>query len=142
METANSFLTETRVEPVVTTTVARNYLVTISADAPTPAPRATRVESFRGKVSSACFEAAVALERVLVQLGAQPSRTLPSRPGGIAFVFLRGARYAMLECDDEATIIAMLSDRSRDEEAETWIVDPDGLTSAVRKVRSFLGAAR
>ena len=140
MELTNSFLTDDRVIPLANTTVARTYLSgdVVQYDTANPV---SKVASFRNVVSTACFEAASTVERVIDQLNECPDRVVRSRPGGIAFVFLAGARYAMLETDEEGITAALLSDRSTDSEAETWVVDANGLTTAMRRIRSFLGIA-
>ena len=141
MEAASSFLTENRVAPLVTTTVARTYLASVPEQSSINALRTDpRVEGFRQRVSRPCFLAASAVERVLNQLGDCADRIVISRAGGIAFIFLGGSKYAMLESDEEGSLVALLSDRLSTSEAETWIVEPDGLTAAVRKIRSFLGS--
>jgi hypothetical protein len=144
MEAASSFLTEDRVAPLVRTTVARNYLASVKEQSPRNTSRSdagpTKVDSFRQQVGEPCLLAALAVERVLNQLGDCADRTVLSRGGGIAFIFLGGSKYAMLECDEEGALVALLSDRASASEAETWVVEPGGLTAAVRKIRSFLGA--
>jgi hypothetical protein len=141
MEVASSFLTENRVTPLVTTTVAGAYLASVPEQSPRDALRADpKIDTIRQQVSGLCVRSALAVERVLNQLGDSPDRIVLSRAGGIAFLFLGGSKYAMLECDDEGSLIALLSDRSSASEAETWVVEPDGLTTAVRKIRSFLGS--
>jgi hypothetical protein len=139
MVAISSFLTDDRVVKVANTTVARAYLIrdAIRSD-PAPSPT-VKVASFRGEVGKPCLTAASAVERVIEQLNECPDRIVRPRGGGIAFIFLAGARYAMLETDEEGTTVALLSDRSTDSEAETWVVEADGLTMAVRKIRSFLG---
>lgn len=138
MEANSSFLTEDRVRPVVTTTVAGTYLANVPLQ---PKPRNDpKVETLRHQVSRECFEAASAAERVLNQLGDPANRVLLSRAGGIAFIFLGGPKYAMLESDEDGSLVALLSDRASSLEAETWVVESTGLTAAVRKIRSFLGS--
>jgi hypothetical protein len=143
---ASSFLTDDRVTRVVTTTVARTYLAT---DDPPQGTRSSsevrppdKVDAFREDVSDPCLVAASAVERLLNQLGDCADRIVRPRGGGLAFIFINGDKYAMLECDEEGTTAAMLSDRSIDSEAETWVVDSNGLTGTVRKIRAFLGAPR
>lgn len=144
MEQVSSFTsTSDRVVRAVTTTVAGGYLVN-SRGAPSSAPDegvAGKVDHMRGEVTTEALQSARTVERVLSQLGERPDRIVRSRGGGIAFLFLARGRYAMLECDDEGVTIALLSDRSTDSEAETWIVAPGELTSAVRRIRSFVGAS-
>lgn len=140
MEATSSFLTEDRVAPLVTTTVARTYLASVPLQ-PKANPRSeAKVESFQSQVSLPCLQAAAAVERVLNQLGDPADRVVLSRAGGIAFVFLGGAKYAVLESDEDGSLVALLSDRASTSEAETWVVEPNGLTAAVRKIRSFLGS--
>lgn len=139
MEVVNAFLTEQRVVPLVTTTVVSSYLITVAQRHPRNRTSSTRVTEFEAVVGPQCLSAARTLERVLDQLGVRPTRTVRSRAGGIAFVFLCGPRYGVLECDDEGAVVAMLSDRSTHDEAETWIVEPDAFTAAASKVRAFLG---
>lgn len=144
----SSFLTDEKVVPRVMTTVAGTYLVNappgstgVQRSAAAGRPE-SKVFALQGEVSEASLTAASAVERVLDQLGDSADRIVRSRSGGIAFLFFAGPRYAMLESDDDGSTVALLSDRATDTEAETWVVDPDGLTSAVRKIRSFLGAPR
>ena len=139
MEVASLFLTTDHVAPLVTTTVAQTYLKTGVALASQRPQSTSDVESLRDEVGLGCFQAAAAVERVLHQVGEAADRVVLSRGGGIAFIFLGGARYAMLEADEDGSLVALLSDRSSTEEAETWIVEPGGLTAAVRKVRAFVG---
>lgn len=140
METTSSFLTDDRVIPVAKTTVARASLAG-NAIRSKPAPNPiSQVASFRNEVSNVCLEAASTVERVLDQLNECPQRIVRTRSGGVAFVFIAGTRYAMLETDEEGTTAALLSDRSTDSEADSWIVDSGGLTSTVQKIRAFLGA--
>jgi hypothetical protein len=140
MEAISSFLTEDRVAPLVTTTVARTYLASVPLQ-PKANPRAEpKIEGLRSQVSLACFQAAAAVERLLNQLGDPADRVVLSRAGGIAFIFLGGAKYAMLESDEEGSLVALLSDRASTLEAESWVVEANGLTAAVRKIRSFVGS--
>jgi hypothetical protein len=104
------------------------------------ASSAAKVGAFRNDLTLACFSAASAVERVLDQLSERPDRLVRPRGGGLAFVFLGGVRYAMLESDDEGVTVAMLSDRASNSEADTWVVEAGGLTKAVRRIRTFLGA--
>jgi len=140
MEGTSSFLIEERVAPLVTTTVGRAYLTGDSTRSDPSVSPVVKVAGFRHELTALCFSAASAVERVLEQLSEQPDRIVLPRGGGLAFVFLNGARYAMLESDDDGVTVAMLSDRTTDSEAETWVVESDGLTKAVRKIRSFLRA--
>jgi hypothetical protein len=140
MEAGSSFLTDNRVAPVVTTTVAGTYLASVPLQ-PKNSPRAdAKVEPFRLQVSPECFRTASAVGRVLDQLGEPADRVVLARSAGIAFIFLGGAKYAMLESDEDGALVALLSDRASSVEAESWVVEPGGLTTAVRKVRSFLGS--
>lgn len=107
--------------------------------AETPSPTARRVDVFGGKVSSLCLLGAAKVERVLDQLGEYPDRVTQPRGGGIAFIFLAGDRNAMLETDEEGTTVALLSDRAVDSEADAWVVDSGGLTTAVRRIVAFVG---
>ena len=145
MEAASSFLTQEKVVPRVSTTVARAYLVNDSPSSAGPSRSepvglASKVSALQRDVSKSCLAAALAIERLLDQLGDCANRIVRSRSGGIAFIFIAGSRYGMLECDDDGVTVGLLSDRSTDSEADTWVVDSDGLTSAVRKIRMFLGA--
>ena len=146
MEAASSFLTEEKVVPRVNTTVARTYLVNSPPSSPgrtrsdPSGSLASKVSALQGNASTSCLAAASSIERVLDQLGDCADKIVRSRSGGIAFIFIAGSRYAMLECDDEGVTVALLSDRSIDSEADTWVVDTDGLTGAVRRIRAFLGA--
>lgn len=136
----SSFLTDDRVAPLVTTTVADTYLASVPLQ-PKSNPRTDpKVEAFRLQVSRECFQAAAAVEHVLNQLGDPADRVVLSRAGGIAFIFLGDSKYAALECDDEGSTVAMTSDRSTDSEADAWEVESGALTGTVRKIRSFLGA--
>ena len=139
MDGTSSFLTEEMVAPLVRTTVGRAYLADAARSDPA-ASSVTKVAAFRKDLTELCFSAASAVERVLDQLSERPDRIVRPRGGGLAFVFLAGARYAMLESDDEGVTVAMLSDRASDSEADTWVVEAGGLTNAVRKIRTFLGA--
>jgi len=139
MEGIKSFLTEERVAPLVSTTVGRTYLAREARSDPS-ASAYGEVATRRAELTEPCFTAASAVERVLDQLGEKPTRIVRPRGGGLAFVFLGTSRYAMLETDDDGVTVAMLSDRSNDSEADTWVVEAGGLTHAVRKVRAFLGA--
>ena len=135
------FLTGDCLEPLVKTTVAGPYLASVPEQpSRSDARDGPKVDDFRERVSSRCFCAASAVERVLDQLGDAPDRIVLSRTSGIAFVFLDEARYAMLESDEEGALIGLLCDRSSDSEAETWVVESTGLTAALRKIRSFLGS--
>ena len=138
METNSSFLAKEMVTRVVTTNVANRYLASVLEPHRDEAPDS--IEAFRTQVNEACFLAAATVDGVINQLGDCADRIVLSRAGGIAFIFLGGSKYAMIECDDEGSRVALLSDRSRDIEAETWLVEPGGLTLAVRKIRSFLGS--
>lgn len=140
MDGISSFLTGERVAPLVSTTVGRAYLAGDVARSDPGASSDTQVPAFRKELTESCFAAASAVERVLEQLSERPDRIVRPRGGGLAFVFLGGARYAMLESDDEGITVAMLSDRASTAEADTWIVEAGGLTAAVRKIRAFLGA--
>ncbi len=140
MDGISSFLTEERVAPLVSTTVGRAYLAGDATRSDPAASSATKVAAFRNELTDFCFSAASAVERVLGQLSERPDRIVRSRGGGLAFVFLGEARYAMLESDDEGVTVAMLSDRASNSEADTWVVESGGLTKAVRKIRTFLGA--
>lgn len=140
MDGISSFLTEERVAPLVSTTVGRAYLAGDVTRSDPAASSPTKVTAFRKELTEACFSAASAVERVLDQLSERPDRIVRPRGGGLAFVFLGGARYAMLESDDEGITVAMLSDRASTAEADTWVVEAGGLTKAVRKIRAFLGA--
>lgn len=148
MTVSNSFLTDERVVRRVSTTVARTYLVNVPPNSRAgirsdpEASLPSKVSALRGQVGELPLAAAATVERVLNQLGESADRIVPSRSGGVAFLFFVDSRYAMLECDEDGVTVALLSDRSKDEEAETWVVDSDGLTSAVRRIRSFLGAPR
>jgi hypothetical protein len=132
-------LTGERVAPLVSTTVGRTYLAA-EARSDLSASANREVAARRAELTGPCFTAASAIERLLNQLGEKPDRTVKPRGGGLAFVFLGGSRYAMLESDDDGITVAMLSDRSNDSEADTWVVEAGGLTNAVRKIRAFLGA--
>lgn len=140
MEATSSFLIDDRVEPVVTTKVARDYLVSVPFQPKTNQRTDPKVEGLRRQVGDASFTAASAVERALNQLGAPADRVVISRAGGIAFIFLGGAKYAMLESDEDGSLVALLSDRASTAEAETWVVESNGLTAAVRRIRSFLGS--
>jgi hypothetical protein len=147
MEATDSFtLTARTVSKIVNTTVAGPYLVTYAGAARRAhAARAIGTASaklgrFQSEVSDPCIVAASVVERVLDQHGMCADRIVRSREGGIGFIFFAGPRYAMLEIDDEGTTVALLSDRSIDAEAETWVVEADGLTNALRKIESFLTA--
>lgn len=143
MEQVSSFTsTWDRVKPVVTTTVAGAYLVN-SRGAPGPAPEenlTAKIDRLRSDVTTEALQAARTVERLISQVGERPDRIVRSRAGGIAFVFLARTRYAMLECDEDGAMVALLSDRATDSEAETWVVASGELTSAVHRIRSFVGA--
>ena len=142
MQLVNSFTsTRDRVAPVVTTTVAGSYLMN-ARGAPTPAQEedsSSRLDRFRCEVTPKTLRAASTIERVLAQVGERPDRIVRSRGGGIAFIFLAKTRYAMLESDEDGVLVVLLSDRSTDSEAETWVVASGELTEAVRKIRTFVG---
>jgi hypothetical protein len=145
MESASSFLTQEKVVPRVSTTVARTYLMNSPSSSGRTRPDltanfASKVSTLQGEGTKSCLAAASAIERVLDQLGDCADRIVRSRSGGIAFIFVAGSRYAMLECDDDGVTVALLSDRSSNSEADTWVVDANGLTGAVRRIRTFLGA--
>lgn len=101
-------------------------------------------EAFRHQVTRECFQAAAEVERVLNQLGAPADRVVLSRAGGIAFIFLRDARYAAFECDDEGSTVAMRSDRATDAETDAWEVESGAITDAMRAIGAWLaeGGAR
>lgn len=139
MEGTSSFLTEERVAPLVSTTVGRTYLSREARSDPSASVQ-SEVATRRAELTESCLKAASSVERLLNQLGEKPNRVVRPRGGGLAFVFLGASRYAMLETDDDGVTVAMLSDRSNDSEAETWVVEAGGLTNAVRKIRAFLGA--
>jgi hypothetical protein len=75
-------------------------------------------------------------------MGIDVSHVTTSAIGGIALTFANGPRIAMLECDNDGDIVAMLSDRAVDQDAETWILDSDIDTSipiALRRIQAFVG---
>lgn len=69
------------------------------------------------------------------------SRGYTGAPGELWLLFnIDRHRHAYLMLDGEGELLAMLSERSTDAEAEaeTWIVKPGKLADAVRRIREFL----
>lgn len=137
MESNSSFLTESLVRPLVATNVVADYLISVSG------PRfdhdVSVLEAFHNQVSERCFIAANTVLGVINQMRDRADRIVRSRSDAIAFIFLGETKYGMLESDEEGVVVAMLSDRSRSAEAETWVVEPGGLAHAVQRIRAFLG---
>jgi hypothetical protein len=69
-----------------------------------------------------------------------PDHVTSSAMGGIALTFARGRRLAMIECDNDGDILAMLSDRSTDGDAHVWQVDAtdEGLRGALAMIADFI----
>jgi hypothetical protein len=64
-----------------------------------------------------------------------------SAVGGVALTFANGPKIAMLECDNDGDIVAMMSDRSLDQDAETWILGSNFDTSiqdALHRLHAFV----
>jgi hypothetical protein len=138
MEANSSFLTKALVKQLVTTNVVDNYLVSVRE--PRLGGDVSKLDEFQGQVSERCFLSAGTVEGVVNQLGDRADRIVRSRSDSISFIFIGEAKYAMLECDEDGAIVALLSDRTSSSEAETWVVEPGGLTTAVQRIRTFLGA--
>jgi len=77
----------------------------------------------------------------VARAGMTIDRDVQTRSGSRALTFIRGRRFATLECDQDSDIVGTLSDRSRDEEAETWIVDPTNISESLTRIQTFLRGA-
>ena len=72
----------------------------------------------------------------LEAVGFPPTKLVPSVEGGISFLFVRGNKYADIECDNDGDIICGLSDRTH--EPVIWEVGVDKtLFATVEKIREF-----
>ncbi len=67
------------------------------------------------------------------------ARITHPRGGGVALVLLADAGYAMLECDADGVVTALIVDRSTgaETEAAAWEVDTVGLGESLRRIKEF-----
>ena len=65
-------------------------------------------------------------------------RDVKTRAGSRALTFICRRRFATLECDPDGDIVGTLSDRSADEEAETWLVDSTHIQESLTRIQRFL----
>lgn len=70
--------------------------------------------------------------------GVAPNRVSITRSASVSITFWRERRYAIFECDQDGDTVLTLTDRSRDEEAEAEIVDPEQESLALVRARRFL----
>lgn len=88
---------------------------------------------------------AVALARSVTDIAATEGLTVnhasPAGEDGIGLYFLRGDKYADIECLNDGTMFSSLMDwRGNNESNRVFQIDSDGLRDAVRKIRAFLNA--
>jgi hypothetical protein len=67
-----------------------------------------------------------------------PDRITPSVENGVGISFVRGEKYADIECFNSGEILAVISDRRR--APTVWEVNnhPQDITSSLRKIRDFI----
>lgn len=68
----------------------------------------------------------------------RPTKIMPSVDGGICFLFVKGDKYADLDCDNEGDILASLSDRVN--EPEIWEITDNKvqIDRSIKKIITFL----
>jgi|GEM_PF-6689583 hypothetical protein len=65
-----------------------------------------------------------------------PTKIVPSVEGGLSLLFVRGEKYAEIECDNDGDVICGLSDRKND--PILWEIGVDiNLIGTIEKIREF-----
>ena len=67
-----------------------------------------------------------------------PTNVVESSSGSVGVLFGEGRRHAILECDADGDIVAMMTDRTTGDVAESWIVDPQDIQASLIRCRHFL----
>lgn len=85
---------------------------------------------------------AVARARALLAaahgLGMRPDRVAATRSSCIAVTFMRGRRYAIFECDTDGDVVLTLTDRTREAEADTFVIERGLEKAHLEKAAHFL----
>jgi hypothetical protein len=117
------------------------------ADAYDDARRSVKEIAQHGDATNASIERATSVVEWLEQAGVQPTRVIATAENGIAFYFDgaqktpggSSARYGLLECDEEGSIIALTKDRNAGAptawEPEPTAVDID---QAAHQIAAFI----
>ena len=78
-------------------------------------------------------------KQIAKQLTLQPTKITPSAEGGVAITFIKGRRYADIECFNEGSVVAGIS--SGNGRPACWELnpkDPNAIGWTIRQIRIFL----
>ena len=70
-----------------------------------------------------------------------PTRVVASAQGGVAFCFLKGKKYADIECLNSGAILGVISNEHGRPVAWEIVPDPDSISQASIRIREFIDAS-
>jgi hypothetical protein len=95
------------------------------------------VEDSPGPSPQAMGWAQVVLQRLKAS-EFEPTRVVASAQGGVAFCFLKGKKYADIECLNNGSILGVISDEYGRPVAWEIGADPNSISEAAARIRAFV----